>query len=297
MTIDQLYKRKDDYILSKLDRLQKEVGSMQKSLLELIFSDYIGRFDVKDGKIVMNARNMRLIRQLDRMFDAFDETIARGVNTKFGLDMLGVTSYNADYYIGMGIEKATVNSIAEKLGAVEQSIGISGAGEIIKGSYLDDLTKMPEVRETLKNYVRTSVAGSKGYQDYLRGFKTLVVGNKEVNGTLEKYYSQYAYDTFNQVDASINSQFATNLNLKYFIYAGGLISTSRAFCVKRAGKTFHVDDTRNWKNDPTLIGKNKEGYNPLIERGRYRCRHTIRYITVEEACRRGNKRACREVKK
>lgn len=295
MTLDQLYKRKDDYILSKLDNLSKEVRLMQQSLLELIFEDYIGKFQVKDGKILMNIHNMRLIAKVDNMFNIFDESIVRTVNTRYGNDMLNATIYNADYYIGMDISEKKIKSIVSKLGAVETSIGIS-KGEIIKGSYLDDLTKMPEVREKLKNYVRTSVANKKGYQNYLKGFKELVVGSKDVNGVLEKYYSQYAYDTFNQVDASINSHFATNLNLKYFIYAGSLITTSRDFCVKRAGKVFHIDETKTWKNDPTLIGKNREGYNPLIERGRYRCRHTIRYITTEEACRRGKKRACREIK-
>ena len=295
MTLDQLYRRKDDYITSKLDKLSKEVGGMQRSLLEMIFEDYIGKFDTKDGKIVMNSKNMRLITKIDNLFEKFDETIARGINTKYGQDMLNVTSYNADYYRGMGLEASTINSLSKSLGAVEESIGIVG-GKIVKGSYLDDLTTMPEVRETLKNYVRTSVASSKGYQDYLTGFKNLVVGSPGVDGSLEKYYSQYAYDTFNQVDASINNHFATNLGLKYFIYAGGLIATSRAFCIKRAGKVFSVAETRTWKNDPTLIGKNKAGYNPLIERGRYRCCHTIRYITAELACERGHKQACREIK-
>ena len=296
MTIDQLFKRKEDYVTSKLDQLSKNVSQMQKSLLELIFNDYIGRFDTKNGQVIMNAKNMRLIRKLDDVFDAFDKTIARGVNTRFGEDMLGVTAYDADYYKGLDIKATTVDSIARNLGVIEQSIGIVG-GEIIEGSYLDNLTRMPEVREELKNYVRNSVANSKGYQDYLKGFKNLIVGNKEIDGSLERYYKQYAYDTFNQVDAAIDKHFADNLDLKYFIYAGSLIQSSRRFCIKRAGKVFHVDETKTWKDDPDLIGKDRESYNPLIERGRYNCRHKIRYITAEMACEMGHKRACREIKK
>jgi hypothetical protein len=45
-----------------------------------------------------------------------------------------------------------------------------------------------------------------------------------------------------------------------------------------------VEETETWKDDLTLPGKSKEGYNPLIDRGRWRCRHSIRYIPKELAC-------------
>jgi hypothetical protein len=179
------------------------------------------------------------------------------------------------------------------MAAIERSIGFS-EGELVKGGYLDELTKMSPLRMELKNYVINSVASSKGYSEYLKGWTELIKSAPGLDGRLKSYYRQYAYDTFNQVDATVNLQYAEALDLKYFIYAGSIIDTSRAFCIKRAGKTFSTEETKTWKNDPTLPGKSKAGYNPLIDRGRWRCRHSIKYITDETACRTGKKEACKD---
>lgn len=292
--LERLYRRKEDFVNSRLNWLSKEIAKMQTDLMNLLFSDYTSKFDIKEGNIVMNTRNMRLIAKVDNVFNKFKEI--GNVNTQFGEDMMKTTSYSADYYKGLDIKAKTVDSIAKQMGAIEQSIGIS-KGKITKGGYLDDLTKMAEVRIDIKDYVRNSVANSKGVTDYLKGFKDLVVGKPGIEGRLQRYYKQFAFDTFHQVDNAINKNFATNLNLKYFIYSPKtLIKTSRAFCRKRAGKVFSVAETKLWKNDPTLLGKSKAGYNPLIEMGRWRCRHKPRYITAELACQMGKKSACREIK-
>ena len=156
---------------------------------------------------------------------------------------------------------------------------------------------MPEVRQQMKNYVVKSVANKKGFTEYLRGMKELVIGTTTRDGALERYYKQYAYDTFNQTDAAINKHYADSLNLTWFVYSGGTIATSRAFCIKRSQKVFNTKETEKWKCDSTLIGKPKgvrcdSRYNALIERGRWNCRHTLRYITEEMACDLGRVDAC-----
>ena len=225
--------------------------------------------------------------------------------------MLALTPMSGRYYSAMGTPKDVVESIAQKTGFIEESIGlrtteVQGKNfrmtgkfktEIVKGGYLDSLTKTPEVRQQLKKYVTQSVANKKGFQEYLRGMKEIVVGTKERDGILERYYKQFAYDTFNNTDAAINQHYAESLGLTWFVYSGSIIDTSRQFCIKRAGKTFNVEETEKWKCDPTLIGKPKgvkcdPKYNALIERGRYNCRHSIRYISEELACNNGREEAC-----
>ena len=77
------------------------------------------------------------------------------------------------------------------------------------------------------------------------------------------------------------------MGLNYFLYVGGIISTTRRFCEKRNSKVFHRDETKTWKNDPDLIEpRTKESYHPLLERGRYNCRHMIAWLSDEDAKRR-----------
>jgi hypothetical protein len=76
------------------------------------------------------------------------------------------------------------------------------------------------------------------------------------------------------------------LGLKWFIYQGSNIKTTRPFCRKKAGKVFSVEEAAKWRNDPDLVGKSSAAtYNPLLERGRYNCRHHIGYISERLAKR------------
>jgi hypothetical protein len=286
--LNKFYLRKKNYIEDKLKSLEKNVSGLQNDLMQLIMSDYIGKFDVKDGKLVVSQKNLRLAAELDRIMDLFNSEFQQSVLKKTANDMLKMTGMSVEYYTAMGFSEKTLKSIEEKTGFISTRIGITKKGEIIKGSYLDSLSQNTEVRMELKDYVLNSISTAKPYNEYLKGFRETVVGGKEINGALERYYSQYAYDSFNQVEAAIENKFATELDLKYFIYSGGIIATSRAFCRKRAGKVFSIEETANWKCDPDLIGKPKgqkcdDSYNPLIDRGRYRCRHVIQYISDEMA--------------
>ncbi len=97
---------------------------------------------------------------------------------------------------------------------------------------------------------------------------------------LQRYLRQYAYDSFNNVFEAGNNLAAQALGLEYFIYEGTVIDTTRPFCAKKAGKVFSTEEAKEWVNDADLIDKKTRGsYRPLIERGRYNCRHQIRYIS------------------
>jgi len=281
--INDLWIRKENFINTKLKTMEKSVNEMANTLLSQLIKDYLGRFETRNGKLLNNTHNMSLINQLEKQFNKF-ESKAASINLQYGKDMMKSGIYSADYYaVFPGVSRKIIASLTRNLGFVEQMIGIKD-NKIIEGSYLDRLSKMPEVRDKVRNYVLSNVSGNNSYQSYLSGIKDLIKGSDEVEGSLQKYYRQYAYDTFNNVDAAINKHYAEGVGFKYFIYHGSIIETSRAFCRKRAGKVFSVKETKKWKNDPDLIG-NAAGYVPLIERGRYNCRHSIKYISDELAFR------------
>jgi len=281
--INKLWQRKENFINTKLSSMEKSVNSMADYLLSQLIKDYLGKFDTKGGKLLNNTHNMSLINQLERQFDDFEKTAAK-LNLKYGQDMLKTTTFSKEYYAAFpGLAEKTIDSLGKNIGFIEQMIGIKG-DKIIKGSFLDNLSEMSEVRDKVRGFVLSNVSGNNSYQSYLSGMKDMIRGTDETEGVLQKYYRQYAYDTFNNVDAAVNKQFAENVGFKYFIYHGSIIDTSRAFCRKRAGKVFSVKETLKWKNDPDLIG-NAAGYVPLIERGRYNCRHSIKYISDDLAFR------------
>ena len=288
--IKKLGKRKEDYLLNAEKKMQRQVTSLEKTLLGIIYEDYIGKFDTVEGSLTTSAKNIRLVAEMDLLFDTFALNYQNVVISDFGASLASLTPLTNAYYKDMGVKAGTLKNISEKAGFIDKSLGLKN-GKILPGSYLDRLGQSQEVRQLLKDYVTSSLVEGKGITSFTKGFKDLVQGSKEVDGALTGYYKQYAYDTYNQVEAAKNAFFAKEVGFDYFFYRGTIIKTSRDFCIKRAGKVFSIEEaTTTWQCDPTLlkrkgVGDCDDSYNALVERGRWNCRHQLDYVdkTVAES--------------
>jgi hypothetical protein len=183
-----------------------------------------------------------------------------------------------------GFDRDKVKSIAADTSLVRSRIGLTESGGFAADGYLSRLAKSDEIRQRLRDFVVQSFASKQPLADFTAGLRGIVEGSDEVDGALRKYWRQYAYDSYNAVREISNLHYANELKLNWFVYTGGIIPTSRRFCIKRNRKVFSRQDTEDWKNDPDLIDKATVAqYNPLIDRGRYNCRHFIMWISDQEA--------------
>lgn len=279
-SVNDIHKRKELYVKTKLKSLSNEVDILQKDLLSLIIEDFEGKLQLDaSGNIIQNIKNITLTNELDQVFKKFETVFHKDNLAGFGKDLLKLQVFNKTYYEGLDIEATTLNRIIQKQTFIKKRINL----------YLNELLPMPEVRLKVKNYVLSAISEGQTYNNYLTGMKQLLEGTAEGKGLLQKYYTTFVYDTYNEVDAVMNEHFAENLGLRFFVYTGSVIATSRRFCIIRAGKVYEISETNKWKCDPTLIGKPKgvkcdASYN-YTQRGRYRCRHYIRFITNDLAIR------------
>lgn len=286
-TADEIFQEKIDFLIGGEQELKKKVNSHQRKMFELIASEYLPLFELTDGFISDSPKNLALIQKLDSVFDKLENALYKDVLGLFAQHILKGVSMSGEYYIGLGFEKTVVNSLIKDKIFMEKRIGITPKGKVKKNGYLYRLGRTDEVRNILRDYVTKSLTGDISFYQFQLGMRNLVIGNRrkkalDVDGALQRHFDTYAYDAYNQLDATANKQFAQGLNLHHFIYTGSLIATSRNFCAKRAGKAFTVEETKQWKNDPDLIDKKtKNSYRPLIELGRNRCRHFAKYITEE----------------
>ena len=84
-------------------------------------------------------------------------------------------------------------------------------------------------------------------------------------------------------DRMVSNAHAKQGGLNYFQYKGGLIETSRDFCIARNDLVFRRGQEEDWKNDPTLPGYPDPSYDPLVELGRWNCLHYLHWLTDDEA--------------
>lgn len=265
--------------------MDSSVKAFQREVFELIVVELLPLFEL-DGTAIANTRaNIALVARIDIVFDSLLGTLTSDVLAPFARTLIESVSLNAEYYRALGFKKTAIDTLLKNKIFIERRIGVTAKGNLMKGEYLYNLGQTAQVRQQLKDYVIRSLTGDVSFTKFQLGFRNLVIGNKKqkglaTTGMLQRYFDQYAYDAFNQFDEVANNQLAVGLGLKHFVYEGSIIDTTRKFCGKRAGKAFKISDTKTWKDDPDLIDKKtKDSYRPLIERGRNRCRHFIKYVT------------------
>lgn len=290
MTVQEIIKylkqwanRFESRIAELVDGLDKRVRSMQRELNRMFLESVAEMFDIEGGRLKKTPKNIAALRKLEHLFDRFERDIIRDELALFAAELLEVGGLSVEYYEATA-PAAKAAAIRNSLELLRSVMGIAADGGLVADGYLDRLGRTAEVRESLRQYVVQSIVSRRSLKDFQTGFRELVEGNAETDGTLQRYWRQYAYDTYNQAHEVVNTSMADELELQHFIYQGSVIQNTRAFCRKKAGKVFTRAEAMQWRKDPDLIDKKTAAtYNPFLERGRYNCRHWINWISKDVA--------------
>lgn len=292
MTLAEIIKEKEDFLIKRQDKLLEGASEMEKKLFQAILNKFIEKLVVDNGVISTKDNNLiELTAALDKIFDEFKKEI-KSVSNQVQSDLTKVMKYNGQYYSFFDTNGKRYSDIQNSVYDVMKSrIGINEKGGYVKGGFLDQLIQETPLRSEIKNATLKAVTGGVKLSDFIDSTRVQVMGSDNVDGSLVKYYKGFAYDTYQQFDRSTNQQFADKLDLSTFVYTGGLIDDSREFCKDKNRKVFTIEEAqRDWPNDPKLLktkAEKEEGvvsnYSPLIDLGRWNCRHTLRFISKEQA--------------
>lgn len=266
-------------------RLERSLRMAEASLLRRVLADIVPLISQEGGHFKSGVSNLAKANLLERVFDELGSSDIRPILSDFAEEMLALPGRNAEYYILTGQDAKKAGAIAKDLSLIRGIIGIDENGNLLNNGYLYRLGRSESVREYLRGYLLTSVATRQKVSEFQRGLRVAISGNSEVDGALVGYWRQYAYDTYARVREVDNLHFADEMELDWFVYQGGIVPTSRAFCIKKNGKVFSRKEALlKWPNDPDLIDKaHRASYKPLIDRGRNNCRHFLMWISAERA--------------
>ena len=291
-TPEKIFNDKVKWLLEREERLKKRVSSLEVSLLQRITDKLLDRLEKDDsGQILNNGRNIKLINAIDEIFDEFTKKDHIKVVRGFASDLVETQRRNELYFKSLKVEKPDrFKTIAKRSkNKVLRSVGITEKGNLIGGSYLDGLITDTLVKQEVKKLVFTQVSSGGSFQALKDGLSRVVVGDTTVQGKLQQTYRNFAYDTFQRVDRTSAKLYADELKMDSFVYAGGLIKTSRDFCEDHNGKIVTREEASKFKSK---IGSksgpiaNRSGYDPLVDLGGFGCRHSTRWIPNTLAVRR-----------
>jgi hypothetical protein len=261
-----------DQIISRMD---VEISAAQTALLKTVISDFVDKLEKDDkGRIKNTLANKRKINQLDAVYSRYIQDSGVKIINTIVESVNKTLEFNGNYFSQLGTQAQLGAILAEVKATIAEWLGITEGGKLVQNGYLETLLKDPAIKNEIRDSIFKSIIAQKGYQEVKRDLALFIEGNRETLGALEKYYRNFVYDTFSQVDRTQSKIIADKLKLTYAIYEGGLIKTSRPFCIKRNGKVFTMEEIEAF-DPPTAKPPN---YNPVTDLGGYGCRHHLNWI-------------------
>lgn len=266
------------FIDDKHDQLTDEVKSLQQVLWDKTEA-IIAKLKTDEGKITGNASNYSLLGQ----FNAISRQIKDGPKKKLikGIvnNLLTQENFIQRYFNEfLGLERKTVESRAHEKLLIR--IGYDGHGFVNTG-ILDDLWRDETEIRAIKAQIIKGIAGGTSWSDFQTQMKTLVIGTEDRLGLTEAQFQTITRDLYAQNDRAIVKNYADEYGLGYFIFQGGLMTSTRPFCRARNNRIFTRKEIQSW-SDLTFEGKPKV-YDPFLDVGGHNCRHVLDPISDELA--------------
>lgn len=290
---DNSFNDKVKFIEDATKRLDRTFTSLSEELYKTIIEKFVDQLEKKGDTILNNSTNLQLIASIEYVYAKFADINLPAVAAQITTGANKVNGYNVDYYSQFEADKGKFTATTQKTQKIiRDRLGITAEGNGKKvnlkpGGYMDSLLKDNSIKNELKNLSYREVMKGAGFQDFKKGLETFIVGDKETLGGFKQFYRNYAYDIFVDIDRHESTLIATELDLKYFIYEGPIIDTSRKFCIDRAGKVFSIKEAEKWIEDPWIKKNLDKGYittyDPVTDMGLFSCRHIPRFISKEVA--------------
>jgi len=262
----------------KLERLESVPDAFSSRMIKIQrgkFNDIIALLDdleFSKGSVVLNNANLLKIEQIvtgieEVLTGSEFQDAVQGLLEEFDTQ----AAINYRYFENME-PKFAIPQITDAI-LLEQK---RNAVKTLIASTDQYLTN--PMREVLSNAV---ISGS-SRANLLSTFRTLIQGDPDTVGRLERATRQIVSDSFALTDRAITNEVALQLDFQWFLYTGGLMDTTRPFCKSRNGKYFSKKEVQSWGNE-TWQGQ-MEGTNEktiFVTAGGYNCQHSI--LPVSEA--------------
>ncbi len=246
----------------EIQKTEREVKKLQDKLTALMAA-LIASLVTAKGKILPVSENYAKVSRVDNVYREFNNDYQIAFLAGIIEMLKGRDEAIRKYFSSIGLvtgKSSQVNALTTQM-----------------QGYMKDFAKGDILIMDLKRQLTAAIATGRNPAVVIRAM------NKQLKGELEKYYDRYMWTTLMEFERINNLFYADKFDLNYFIYRGGLIKTSRVFCIEKNDQLFHRDDAEKWRFDPNLPGGDEGIYEPLVMLGKYNCRHFLQWITDEMA--------------
>lgn len=263
----------DTSLESLVKKYQAKLLSSVSEVIDELVTD-------EEDKLINNTANTSTIGKLDKALDRGDAAAKEAVINSLVNGFAGIVSFNGAYF--QEIEPNDIKPVSMSvLDAVKNWLGITKNNDLRKNGYLDTLVKSSVLKNEIKQRTVSAIVSGQGWQQTKKNLSEFIQGNKDRLGAMQRYYRNFTYDVFAQVDRKASEDFGNKLGYQFAIYAGGLIETSRKFCREHNGNVYHISEIKKFEPKEAI----PPNYDPIADLGGYGCRHSLNWIPDSLAVR------------
>jgi len=291
--------RKMAYMDKQAAVLDKELIRYQDQILTTIIRTLYDQMDTAQGVILNTTKNYRIMGEINKSLKTVEQMNTSRIGSKIfdateRIDQLSMQQFGAAVGLSEKLEaagKMASRKIHARLGYVQD--------RLVKGGFIDSVLNADDIAAQANNLVTKAVAAQTNMKSMVSQLSELIDGGENL-GLMERKFDRFAFDLYQQYDAAYNEQIADEADLSYFLYQGGLVEDSRDFCREHNNRVYSREEAEEWpewtpaKAKFISTFKQKDiysvpsyidyaGYQPLIDRGGYNCRHQIGWISDELA--------------
>lgn len=263
--------------------LKEDVAAAQSELLLKVWA-FIDEFESHEGVIKKTKRNFWKVNGVDSVFSGFASAGGLALVGKMIGRMQRILGRSFKYFGALLGKTEKVDTYKQEISEMlNRRLGINSDGSLKNGGYVHDLQMMDEVRNEIREQLYNSVIAGYDLSAVKKDMKLRIVGDKNLKGAIERFYSKFAYDSFSKIDRMTSSSFAKSFGLTMFVYAGIIIENSRPFCRKKLNGIYTIEEAKKWPYEtPGPLGI-EASYDPVVDMGGVNCKHMPMFITEEMA--------------
>lgn len=268
--------KRSELIASLMSSLTAKVKANQRKTLERMLERFVDKLDSdENGKVKNNAKNRKLLLEIDQVFQDYQRKEAIETIKTILDGVVKIANFNQKYYTALDGEAKVLPAMKKVKEFMKQWLGIVG-DKVEPNGFIDNLVKNDSAKTALKNTAMKIVIGQEGYENAKAEIKELVEGNPKTLGAFEKHQKTFAFDMYSQIDRATANVVGNELGFVFAVYEGGLIETSRKFCIEHEGNIYHISEIQKMKPTEAIA----PNYNPLVDAGGWNCRHHWNFIST-----------------
>lgn len=277
--MDNLTKQRLNFIKATQVLMFKKVRVIQSLIYAEILDSVLSVKTDDDNKIKITAGNIAISEQVRLKVNSSIDRESKGLISWILKKFSSLFNINKRNYRKFDNHTETADERALKTLMLRYGFDVK-TGKIIKGGYLAQIASSDSIALMAAKIINESVSAQITLPAFRKRFSTIFKGGGGL-GIVDAHFYRFTGDVFAEFDRATNTEYAKELDLQYFVYAGTAKDNTRPFCCERLNKVFHASELERWES-MEWKGKNKNA--PVsLALGGYNCRHMLNFISKELA--------------